>query len=522
MFARAEQLIVERRYEEAITFCQLQLAASPRCVTLRLWLARALSLNGSATAAATQLQECLRIDPSCAAARAMLAAQPARAMAAAPPPSVVSLLDEEADRPTNPRRGRRPTPSAAPVERPQPRPVAVERPQPRPQPVAVQRPRPVEVVPLRPVIVASPRPAAVAQARPIAAAPSRAAAVAVAHEPAVVIELERPIAVAHNHPVAVAHEHPVAIARSRPRPRRRQTFASPFVDAPKAPTGAAARWERPMRIEGQRPQPLFRIGLVAITIAGLLALWRLGRDDRSPMPAASLAAASLATATATAHPQPEPPVVKADSAPFDVLGTDVWIHPLAGPARRMPIRDSRLFGAERYGDRPQECRGGHCGIDLAGDYGEPVYAVHEGVIDRVQREANPQHGGHYVRIMHRGGTITTQYFHLSEIPRRLEAGVTVKAGDVVGFVGLTGVRHSEPHLHFTISVQEPSGADGRYLDPEPLVALWPLRVSQKGDERLHISSAAPPGLARGFIRRSHHRHHARPAPPPDDDATAAD
>jgi murein DD-endopeptidase MepM/ murein hydrolase activator NlpD len=272
-----------------------------------------------------------------------------------------------------------------------------------------------------------------------------------------------------------------------------------------------------MRIEAQRPQALFRVGLVGMTLAGLLALWRIGRDEPTVLPSASVAAAAVAAA----HPQPEPPVAKADSAPFDVLGTDVWIHPLQGPARRMPIRDSRLFGAERLGDRPQECRGGHCGIDLAGEYGEPVYAVHEGVIDRVQRDANTQHGGHYVRINHRGGTITTQYFHLSEIPRRLEAGMTIKAGEIVGFVGLSGVRRSEPHLHFTISVQDPTGADGRYLDPEPLVALWPLRVSQKGDEKLRVSTTTPPGLARGFIRRSHHRHHAHaPAAEPSDEAEA--
>jgi murein DD-endopeptidase MepM/ murein hydrolase activator NlpD len=169
------------------------------------------------------------------------------------------------------------------------------------------------------------------------------------------------------------------------------------------------------------------------------------------------------------------------------------------------VRDSRLFGAEREGDRPSECRGGHCGIDLAGAYGEPVFAVHDGVVERVQRGPNPDHGGRYVRLVHRNGTIATQYFHLSEIPRRLAEGATVKAGEVVGFVGLSGVKRSEPHLHFTIEVQDPQGHDGRYLDPEPLVALWPLRVSHKSDAELRLTTAAPPGLARGFIRRRHHR-----------------
>src|SRR5207248_2256784 len=100
------------------------------------------------------------------------------------------------------------------------------------------------------------------------------------------------------------------------------------------------------------------------------------------------------------------------------LGRDAWLHPLAGPFRRMPSRDSRVFGAERAGDRPIECRKGHCGVDLGGEiWGEQVHAAHDGVVDRVQRGANDQHGGHYVRIAHRNGTVFTQYFHLAAVAR---------------------------------------------------------------------------------------------------------
>ena len=105
-FARAEQLIVEQRYREAITFCQQQLAASPRCVTLRLWLARALLSHGSGAAGVAQLEECLRIDPTSAAARAMLAQHGVEVPALAP----VSLLEEEAD--SGDRRAARTAPGA--------------------------------------------------------------------------------------------------------------------------------------------------------------------------------------------------------------------------------------------------------------------------------------------------------------------------------------------------------------------------------------------------------------------------
>jgi murein DD-endopeptidase MepM/ murein hydrolase activator NlpD len=199
-------------------------------------------------------------------------------------------------------------------------------------------------------------------------------------------------------------------------------------------------------------------------------------------------------------------------ARVDALLGDVWIHPLQGPTRRMPVRDSRLFGAERLGDRPSECRGGHCGVDLAGAYGEAVLAAHDGVIDRIQRELNPEHGGRYVRISHRDGTVITEYFHLSQIPRRLDVGLPVKAGDVVGWVGLSGVKRSEPHLHFTVSVQDPATGEGRYIDPEPLVALWPLRLPGPSAEPLQLMTSAPAGLARGVIRRRH--RHSRPSEAP--------
>ncbi|HEX8952790.1 MAG TPA: two-component sensor histidine kinase, partial [Polyangia bacterium] len=48
------------------------MAASPRCVTLRLWLARALLADGAGAAGVAQLEECVRIDPSAAEARALL------------------------------------------------------------------------------------------------------------------------------------------------------------------------------------------------------------------------------------------------------------------------------------------------------------------------------------------------------------------------------------------------------------------------------------------------------------------
>jgi murein DD-endopeptidase MepM/ murein hydrolase activator NlpD len=187
----------------------------------------------------------------------------------------------------------------------------------------------------------------------------------------------------------------------------------------------------------------------------------------------------------------------AEQALLKEIAGDVWIHPLDGPVRRMPISDSRVFGAERPGERPAECRSGHCGVDIGGEvFGEPVHAAHDGVIDRVQRGPNEDHGGLYVRIAHRDGTVFTQYFHLAAIPRRIVPGLAVKAGEVIGLVGESGVKHSKAHLHFTLSVKPSPTMKEQYIDPESLIAIWPLRVPVTAPSMVLNSSAAP-GIPRG-------------------------
>jgi murein DD-endopeptidase MepM/ murein hydrolase activator NlpD len=189
-----------------------------------------------------------------------------------------------------------------------------------------------------------------------------------------------------------------------------------------------------------------------------------------------------------------------DTTSLAALGHDAWIHPLSGPVRRMPRADSRVFGAVRPGQRPAECRNGHCGVDLGGEiWGEHVHAVHDGLVDFVQRNANPDRGGEFVRISHHDGTVFTWYFHLAAIPRGIERGVYVKSGQVIGLLGDTGVKESAPHLHFAISVRPWKEGPERYLDPEPLIALWPVRVPIDGGESGLVTTLARPGLALGSM-----------------------
>jgi murein DD-endopeptidase MepM/ murein hydrolase activator NlpD len=240
-----------------------------------------------------------------------------------------------------------------------------------------------------------------------------------------------------------------------------------------------------------------------LAIAATLAGACLTPHEGPPRPVRVARAAPVRAARAAGPPLLPPGWFGPDWPPTETsllaaLGRDAWIHPLAGPVRRMPVRDSRVFGAVRPGDRAIECRNGHCGVDLGGEiWGEHVHAVHDGVVDWVQRGPNPDRGGEFVRIAHRNGTVFTQYFHLAAIARGLERGTPVKGGDVIGLLGDTGVKESAPHLHFAISIRPAKDWPEKYIDPEPLIALWPLRVPLDGSESGLVTTLGPPGVPLG-------------------------
>ena len=170
------------------------------------------------------------------------------------------------------------------------------------------------------------------------------------------------------------------------------------------------------------------------TVAVVQVVWR---DDEPPS-APVLIPAAPAVAAAAPAPAQTPPVVATVAAqeppPQDEellheLMQDAWIHPLAGPQRRMPINHTAAFGAERQGQPPPECLSGHCGVDVGGaTWGEPVHAVHDGVVAWVNRGPNEEHGGVFVKLAHRNGQLFSWYFHLAAVPRWIVPGVRITAG----------------------------------------------------------------------------------------------
>lgn len=231
-------------------------------------------------------------------------------------------------------------------------------------------------------------------------------------------------------------------------------------------------------------------GAVGFTVIGGAVF---AMNDQEPA-AAPQPPPPVIQAAAIARPAPPPPAPDPreaeDKALVEEILHDTWIHPLAGPSRRMPINHNGAFGASRPGERPPECVSGHCGVDIGHEWGERVHAVHDGVVDWVNRGPNEERGGIFVKIAHRDGTLFSWYFHLAAVPRKIQPGVKIAAGEVIGLLGDTGVKQSAPHLHFSLSVKTKNHE--RYLDPEPLIAIWPLWIA--GERGGKPSNAVEPGV----------------------------
>ncbi len=90
---------------------------------------------------------------------------------------------------------------------------------------------------------------------------------------------------------------------------------------------------------------------------------------------------------------------------------------------------------------------GHNGVDLAAPVGTPIYASAGGTVIAVMNNGGWNGGyGNYVIISHNNGT-QTLYAHNSV--NLVSRGQTVKKGDVVAKIGMTG-KTTGPHVHFEI------------------------------------------------------------------------
>ena len=108
-----------------------------------------------------------------------------------------------------------------------------------------------------------------------------------------------------------------------------------------------------------------------------------------------------------------------------------------------------------YGGRTDPIASGfeyHHGVDIALEYGEPIYAAGAGTVTKAGTNGGY---GIFASIDH-GNGYQTQYGHMSAVA--VKAGQKVAKGEVIGFVGNTGYS-TGPHLHFEVL------SDGQTIDP---------------------------------------------------------
>ena len=96
----------------------------------------------------------------------------------------------------------------------------------------------------------------------------------------------------------------------------------------------------------------------------------------------------------------------------------------------------------------------HTGVDWAAPMGTPIYASGNGTIEKLGWEGGY---GRYIRIRHANG-YQTAYGHMSAFARNMAEGKRVRQGQIIGYVGSTGLS-TGAHLHYEIIV------NGRTVDP---------------------------------------------------------
>ena len=110
---------------------------------------------------------------------------------------------------------------------------------------------------------------------------------------------------------------------------------------------------------------------------------------------------------------------------------------------KAPLQYSRI--SSRYNPNRLhpvlKTRKAHLGTDYAAPTGTPIMSTADGTITKASYTRN---NGNYVKIKH-NSVYSTQYLHMSKIAKGIKPGIHVKQGQVIGYVGSTGLA-TGPHV----------------------------------------------------------------------------
>lgn len=120
-----------------------------------------------------------------------------------------------------------------------------------------------------------------------------------------------------------------------------------------------------------------------------------------------------------------------------------------------------LYGriGSHYGSRLDPFTGDaemHLGLDIVGPMGSAIKAPADGIVIYSQRKSDY---GNLIILDHSHG-LTTRYGHLSQF--KVHVGQTVRKGEIIGYVGLTG-RTTAPHLHYEVRLNDRPEDPRKYL-----------------------------------------------------------
>ena len=117
---------------------------------------------------------------------------------------------------------------------------------------------------------------------------------------------------------------------------------------------------------------------------------------------------------------------------------------------KTPINGARLSSS--FGKRKHPILGFtkmHTGTDFAAPMGTPILASGDGLVVRAKWCGG---GGNCVKIKH-NRVYQTVYAHMSKFARGIKKGARVKQGQIIGYVGSTGLS-TGPHLHYEVIEME--------------------------------------------------------------------